>query len=53
MADFIFKMTDGSEHVMRDVPRSEQNSIWNHIDKVCAKFESDNVKVRTVICNQK
>ena len=49
MVKFIFKRTDGSAYTMKNIPAEMADAIWDNIESYCSMFESETVKVRTVI----
>lgn len=49
MFNFIFKLTDGSSYIIKNVPAEFTSAIWEQIDEYCSMFESESVKVRSVI----
>lgn len=49
MTQMVFKRTDGSSYTMKNIPDDMAAAIWDEIDSYCELFESETIKVRTVI----
>lgn len=49
MTQLEFKRTDGSSYTMKNIPDDMADAIWDNIESYCSMFESETVKVRTVI----
>lgn len=49
MTQLEFKRTDGSSYTMKNIPDDMAPAIWDEIDSYCELFESETIKVRTVI----
>lgn len=47
--NFVFKLTDGSSYIIKDVPEDFTSAIWEQVDEYCSMFESETKKVRSVI----
>ena len=47
--NFVFKLTDGSSYIIKNVPEGFDKAIWEQVDEYCSMFESETTKVRSII----